>query len=174
MDKSFPQRKNPRLQEYDYAQEGMYFVTICTHQRIYYFGHIQEDTMQLNAMGVIAHQEITNIRTYWESVEVDSFIVMPNHVHLIVTFNHAVGTAFLPSAAQPETDTQKHVPALAHVIGNYKAGVTRRIRLELAHSKFKVWQTRFHDHIIRNETSLNQIRQYVSQNPALWEKDRLK
>ena len=168
MDKSLPQRKNPRLDGYDYSQDGMYFVTICTHKRNHLFGQIKNDVMKLNKKGVIARQEIESINSRWNSIYVDMFVVMPNHVHIIIMINF-VGTAFLQSGIAQIPDGQASVPTLGTIIGNYKAGVTRLVHAN--EPECKVWQKQYHDHIIRNEKSLNYIRRYVHHNPVLWEKD---
>lgn len=165
--KSFRQRKSLRLQDYDYSSEGAYFVTICTQHRQCLFGEVRDDTMHLSAFGKIAHNELEKLPGYWNTLDVDFFVVMPNHVHLIVCL-HSVGAAFLPPAAP---DAQKRVPTLGQIIGSYKAGVTRRIREFVQEPEYIVWQSRYHDHIIRNETSLNDIRKYILHNPQMWLND---
>ncbi|MEL6152046.1 MAG: transposase [Chloroflexota bacterium] len=168
MNEQFPQRKSPRLQGYDYTQSGAYFVTICTYQRVHTFGHIHDDTMVLSACGKIACRELESMPDYWgDRVDIDLFVVMPNHIHVIVLL---VGTRF--SASGFVADGQKAVPTLGHVIGAYKSGVTRMARKSGAISKYDtLWQTRFHDHIIRNDRELNDIRSYVVNNPAQWRED---
>ena len=168
MDIQFPQRKNPRLEGYNYSQDGMYFVTICTHKRNHLFGHIKNDVMILNTKGKIAHQEIERINSRWDDANVDMFVVMPNHVHMIIMIND-VETTFSQFDLKQPPDRQKPVPTLGNIIGNYKAGVTRLMRA--IEPELTVWQNRYHDHIIRNEKSLNYIRRYVQYNPALWETD---
>ncbi len=175
-----PQRKSPRLQGYDYRQVGAYFVTICTVKRLALFGGIVDGAMNLSPLGQIAVEELLSIPTHWQSVHLDACVVMPNHVHAILVLdipedpdakngvptNHLVGTAFMPSAA-PDT-----MPLLGTVVGAYKAGVTRRARsVNLVDDDQPIWQTRYHDHIIRDETSLNHIRAYVEQNPTRWTED---
>jgi len=192
-EKQFPQRKSPRLRGYDYSQEGAYFVTLCTHNRSSLFGDVINGEMLLSSVGEIAQQEIEKIPEYWSRlVDIDMAVVMPNHVHIIVIL---VGTAFLPSASLPsentssasytgatvgttflpstdaqKPDTQKRVPTLGNVIGNYKAGVTRLARRYMG-DDCSIWQKRYHDHIIRNEESLNKIREYALYNPARWQDD---
>ena len=174
-----PQRRSPRLQGYDYAQAGAYFVTICTHNRAHLFGTIVDGVMVLNHAGKIAEDELVSIPEYWpQQVELEAFVVMPNHVHAILVL---VGTAFLPSAAKhpaPATDTQKpdtqkRVPTLGTVVGNYKSGVTRRVREAQGEPELRVWQGRYYDHIIRSEAALNRIREYIMYNPARWREDTL-
>ncbi len=157
--KSYPQRKSPRLQGYDYTQSGAYFVTICTHNRQYFFDSVEEDVMWLNNRGEIAHEEIASISSHWKSVDVDLFVVMPNHVHLIILL-------------ETPMEKNKIIPRLGTVVGNYKSGVTRRIRAASSEPEMAIWQGRYHDHIIRNEKNLERIRQYILFNPALWSQDK--
>jgi putative transposase len=181
-DKPHPQRKSPRLPEYDYTLSGAYFVTICTHQRLHHFGQVTEDTMELNQLGAIAYQELEQIPIRWQTVDVDLYVV-PNHVHVIILITD-VGTAFLPSenasqtnpllenSAAQKTDTKNRVPTLGHIVGSYKAGVSRIARRQkYLDDKEILWQGRYHDHIIRTEQNLNHIREYVVANPARWAED---
>lgn len=160
MKSEYPQRKSPRLQGYDYSQCGAYFVTICTAGKIHYFGTIISDSLQISLLGQIAHNELARIPERWQQFDVDLFVIMPDHIHLIILlFDH--------------NDGKNHKPTLGNIVGSYKAGVTRSARQEglIAIDEF-LWQERFHDHIIRTEISLNSIRQYVATNPARWAEDK--
>lgn len=170
MAKSFPQRKSPRLQDYDYSQSGAYFVTICTNRRQHFFGAIEASIMQSSRLGQIAEDELQHLPQRWPQIEMDLFVIMPNHVHAIIVMQDvgAVETAFLPSVSPSSSN-----PILGHVVGSYKAGVTRIARQQqLATANEVIWQTRFHNHVIRNEAGLNHIRNYVLHNPELWEQDK--
>jgi REP element-mobilizing transposase RayT len=169
--KAYPQRKSPRLKGYDYRQEGAYFVTICTAKRTLLFGDIVQDEMHLNTLGIVAHEELQLIPQRWQTVDIDLFIVMPNHIHVIIVL---VGTAFLPSAdtGATKTDTKNGVPTLGHVVGNYKSGVTRIARQrQIIDDSAKIWQVRYHDHIIRDDRSLDFMRRYIVVNTARWQED---
>lgn len=151
------QRKSPRLPGYDYTQTGVYFVTICTHQRAWVFGDICQDTMQPSALGEIADTELGALADFWDSVTSEQHIVMPNHVHALIVLSGEPGT-------KP--------PTLGSVIGNYKAGVTRTAREQgLLAVDERLWQVRYHDHIVRDEQRLNVIRAYIETNPARWHAD---
>lgn len=149
-------RKSPRLEGYDYAQSGGYFVTICTHNRQHLFGHIETTTITLSPAGLIAESRWLAMPEHHPHVVLDKFIIMPNHVHLIV---------FL------DNDTGQN-SSLSSVISSYKSSVTRHIRQQLAQDNLPVWQGRFHDHIIRNENELNTLRNYVIHNVDLWAEDK--
>lgn len=169
-----PQRRSPRLQGYDYSESGAYFVTICCHQREHLFGHITDGTMHLSPAGQIALERWFAIPEHHAYVDLDAFVVMPNHVHGIVIL-----TGIMPTlsgtkesgATDTEADRAGPVPRLSTVVGAYKSGVTRRIREALSDPELSVWQGRYHDHIIRNEADLARIREYVMYNPARWHSD---
>lgn len=162
--KYHPERKSPRLQGYDYAQNGAYFVTICTHNRLHLFGKIENQRMELNAWGHIAAACWNAIPEHFSGgtaamVALDVSVIMPDHVHGIVVLQDG------------------HVK-LGTVIGTYKAAVTREIRRVATHhtdllqitglSMDKIWQGRYHDHIIRNDESLCHIQNYIVNNPLRW------
>jgi REP element-mobilizing transposase RayT len=80
---SLPQRKNIRLKGYDYSKEGYYFITICTKNRLNLFGSIFNGEMYLNDYGKIAENELLNISSHYDKIQIDKFVVMPNHIHMI-------------------------------------------------------------------------------------------
>ena len=116
MTKSFPQRKSPRLQDYDYSQSGAYFVTVYTNRRRHLFGAIEVNIIHFNRLGQIAEDELQLLPKRWPQIDLDLFVVMPNHVHAIIVIHdvETVGTAFLPSVDLPSTN-----PILGHIVGNY-------------------------------------------------------
>jgi REP element-mobilizing transposase RayT len=156
----YPRRKSLRLKGYDYASEGGYFVTICTARREHLFGDVIEEKVRLNAIGKIAHNFWADLSTYYPSLQLDSFVIMPNHMHGIVII-HA------------DKPTQPTAPkrTLGQMMNRYKGMVTRQARVITGVSSATIWQSAFHDHIIRSERELNILRGYIHQNPALWEKD---
>ena len=162
-----PRRKSPRLHAYDYSQSGAYFVTLCTSQRIACFGAIANGIMIFSPLGAIAHRELMRIPERWSNIDLDLFVVMPNHIHAIIVIDNAVvGTPFL--ASEPLADG---APTLGQIIGAYKAGVTRLARAQTLLDADRLWQGRYHDHIIRSESDLRRIREYVINNPARWRED---
>ncbi|MBE6927823.1 MAG: hypothetical protein E7467_04970 [Ruminococcaceae bacterium] len=142
----YVKRKSPRLQGYDYRTPNYYFITICTHKKINIFG--TED--QRNDLGNIAEKGFLQIAEHFSDIEVDKFVIMPNHVHAIIILKN-------------EKDN------LSTVIGSYKSYVTKKIhnlRPELT-----VWQKSFHDHVIRNQKSYEKIWCYIDTNPMKWKED---
>ncbi len=193
-----PGRRSPRLPGYDYAQSGAYFVTICTHQREYWFGDIYNGDMILNAAGKIALTCWRDIPAHFPNATLDVFVVMPNHVHGIIFLDDAVGRIATENAkteintvgtrhdksgnvgtrhasSLPENSNRpKGVKSgsLGAIVGSYKSAVTRQIRRVQNVDDAKIWQHSFHDIIIQDENLLNTLRGYVQTNPARWAEDR--
>jgi putative transposase len=174
-DKPLPQRKSPRLKDYDYSQEGAYFITICTHHRRHLFGSITGEQMNLSPLGKLAEWHWYDLPNHFAHLTLDEFIVMPNHIHgvLFIAENPIKGDTQSDSIdAVPTGEKITKRSSLGVVVGTYKAAVTRNARQKLQFMK-TIWQSRYYDHIIRNENSLNDIRNYIIHNPASWEKDTL-
>jgi len=168
-----PQRKSPRLQDYDYTQSGAYFITICTNDRRSIFGYIDDGEMVLSKAGMIAHDRWLALPDHHQRVELDFFVIMPNHMHgiIILTDEKPVGT--MPALSADDTQYLKS-GSLGTVVGSYKSSVTRHLQQNIAkHRNDKIWQPRYHDHIIRNPDDLHRLREYVWYNPARWEADVL-
>jgi REP element-mobilizing transposase RayT len=169
-----PHRKSIRLAEYDYTQEGAYFVTICTHGRQSLFGNVIDGRMVLSEPGRIVAEEIKRTEKLRPGVVIDTYAVMPNHVHLIVVLCGENGDY---------SDTARRVPtggrafgrpqagSLPAIIGAVKSAVTRRIGLMPGHRGGPVWQGRYYEHIIRNGASYDDIRRYILENPTNWPQD---
>jgi putative transposase len=179
-------RRSIRLKRYDYSRAGTCFLTVCTHQRECLFGDIAAGKMRLNAAGKIAVQYWNEIPTHFPHVQLDGFVVMPNHVHGILVIMGA-GNAnrakdpilnwapLKPRATTPEPNgiERPHGTSktLGSVVRGFKIGVTKWIRKHT--TVFEVWQRNYWEHIIRDEYEMNRIREYVATNPAKWETDRL-
>jgi REP element-mobilizing transposase RayT len=172
-------RRSIRLKGYDYAQAGAYFVTICTHNRECLFGEVMNGEMRRNDWGQIVADEWSRSTLIRKEIELDAFVVMPNHMHgivvitnpIVVITNPGVGaTGRSPLPAEP----RPHGPArhsLAALVAGFKSSVTVRINALRNIRGVPVWQRNYYEHIIRDEKSLDRIRQYVLDNPARWESD---
>ena len=161
-------RRSIRLKGYDYAGPGAYFVTICTQDRACFFGAVADGEMQLNNSGQIAKAAWDELPARFPSVRLDAFIVMPNHVHGIIM----VGAQFIaPSDGFGATNqgVMNHAPTLGEIVRAYKAASTRLIRQ--AGTPDFAWQRNYYEHVVRDEESLNRIRQYILDNPERWEFD---
>ncbi len=175
---NWPQRKNQRLKNFDYSQNGFYFVTICTKNRENYFGEIVDGKMILNEYGKIAEQNWKNILNHYQNVDIDEFVVMPNHIHGIIL---SVGNEYFRSYDENRSDNWNEnqingnenihsLPNLSNIIKWFKIWCTKEIRNIYNDFTF-TWQKSFFDVIIRNDEQLEKIRQYIIDNPIKWEWD---
>lgn len=175
-----------RLQGYDYGQNGAYFITICTQNRIHYFGKIVDamdskvSTMQLNEIGKLAHQFWIAIPHHFPFVTLGNFVVMPNHVHGIIVIDKVSVEPRLIAAPQSSSDPQSSSPGGATGNKNpmFHKNISRIIRWYKGRCSFEMhktnpnfkWQSKFHDHIIRNAKSFERISNYIANNPMNWQK----
>ena len=181
---------------WDYSSNAAYFITICIQNRENYFGEIINRKMQLSQIGVIADILWHEIKNHAKNVDLDAFVVMPNHIHGILilngennnnikkTNNYSVETLHATSLRNNTTSPDNTTPqqnetmskispkpgSISTIVRSYKSAVTKHAnRLGYTFA----WQSRFHDHIIRNHRSFQQIREYIINNPAQWNKDKL-
>ncbi len=168
-------RRTMRLRGYDYRRCGIYFVTVCTHQHTQLFGWIESGKMRLTDLGEVVEKEWLHTAKARKGIQLGEFVVMPNHVHglVIVTseIDQSGSSADLTKYAQRSDTLQPR--SLGAIVGHFKAAVSRRARTLGIDCNKPIWQRNYYDHIVRNEKSLNEIRQYIMQNPARWEEDSL-
>lgn len=179
-----------RLQNWDYSWNAAYFITICTQNREHYFGEIENNKMVLSKQGILADVLWYEIQHHAKNIDLDEFVVMPNHIHGILILNgnggndgkdqkddDSVETRHALSLQQPHSSAtvgQKRFQnqgknSVSSIIGSYKSAVTKhanRLRLKF------VWQTRFHEHIIRNAVEYHRIKNYIANNPTKWKEDK--
>ena len=164
--------KSARHPYWDYSSDGYYFVTICAKNREEFFGEIKNGIMTLNEMGCIANGQWEKTAKLRQNVYLDEWIIMPNHVHGIIIINNATVETHCNASLQ-RWDYNQFGPQrnnLASIVRGFKSSV-KRICNKNGHQNFS-WQPRFYDHIIRNEKSLDDIREYIRFNPLKWEFDR--
>ncbi|MCE5346031.1 MAG: transposase [Bacteroidales bacterium] len=177
-----------RLQNWNYGQNAAYFVTICTQDRECYFGDVVDGKMHLSDIGIIADILWHEIKNHVQNIELGEFVVMPNHVHGILILNgndtirmnnanvettHALSLQ-TQQQTQQQTNGQKRFQnqgknTLSSIIGSYKSAVSKHAHRLGFHF---VWQSRFHDHIIRNRQSYQTISEYIISNPLRWNNDK--
>lgn len=175
--KPFPKRKRNRMDGYDYSLCGAYFVTICLKNRERFLwenvgaDNIRaNDTYELSEYGKIVEEAVKNISTHYPSVIVDEYVIMPDHIHMVIFITESVNIQTvgeriaLPKDYEDGRDLGKsgramRAPTISTVINQMKGAVTKAIG-------FPIWQKSFHDHIIRNENDYNAIRKYIYENPA--------
>jgi REP element-mobilizing transposase RayT len=155
---------------WDYGWNAAYFVTICTQNREHWFGEISDGVMALSAMGHIANSCWYEIPKHFPFVELGAHIIMPNHVHGIVIINKPDdGRSSQTKSKKTKNQFGPQSKNLASIIRGFKIGVTknaRQINPEFA------WQSRYHDHIIRNDQSYQKISEYIINNPANWKDNK--
>ncbi len=167
-------RRSLRLSGYDYSQNGVYFVTVCAYRHANLFGEIDGGVMMPNAIGRIIAEEWRRTAELRPYVGLDVFVVMPNHLHGIIAILGEDKRTNPPAAlAQPVKlkygKLQKR--SLGAIIGRFKGSVTKRVRKMSIYRDFPIWQRNYYDHIVRNERSLQTIREYIMMNPERWAED---
>jgi REP element-mobilizing transposase RayT len=158
-------RKSIRLANYDYSSAGAYFVTICSYRMSNVFGHIRKSTVCLNKCGKILRTQILKTQQVRRDVTIDSYVIMPNHVHILL-FIKTVGAT--RRVAPTRHSSTLHPSSLGSIIGQIKSNTTRMIHRLPGRARTKVWQRNYFDHIIRDEASLNRHREYIFDNPRRW------
>jgi REP element-mobilizing transposase RayT len=169
-----------RLQNWDYSSKGAYFITICTHNRAHLFGEIIGNEMHLNETGQLAEKFWMEIPAHFPFVELGNFVVMPNHFHGILIINESIPPPLETPNLGVSTPTppikknggknEKWKPnSIGSIINQFKRIVT--INARKIHADF-AWQSRFHDHIIRDNESFQRIQTYIANNPLNWNKDK--
>lgn len=175
-------RKKLRLENYDYSRNGAYFVTICTKDKMCIFWEPQnkwnnsneQDIQNVGAVIGRPHTKIRlsecgkhvkisldNIHTHYPDIHVDKYVIMPNHIHIILRIDADLKTGGNDNDGRPMT-----APTISQVINHMKGYVTRQIG-------FSPWQRSYNDHIIRNAREYAAYWQYIENNPVNWENDEL-
>lgn len=156
-----PKRKPTRLKNFDYSQNGYYFVTICTYNKTKIFGNIVGQGLapaenKLSSFGIFAEEELLDLENRYGHIKIDKYVIMPNHIHAIIQIEN-------------ETAGASPCPTLSDIICSFKSLTTRRCR-KIKPTE-KIWQTSFHDHIIRGEEDYLKIWNYIDNNPYKWKDD---
>ncbi len=165
-------RRSLRLKEYDYAQAGAYFVTVVVQARLLLFGDVVDGEMRLNQAGATVMRVWEEMPDRFPNIEMDAFVVMPNHIHGIIV---VVGAPLV--GAQDPRATTRVAPTggrgLGDVVGAYKSLTTveygRGVKaMDWAPFHGRLWQRNYYEHILRNEQSMEITRQYILDNPLQW------
>ena len=173
----YPKRKTPRHPVYDYNTPGYYFITICTKNKSMILGRIVGRSLpdaphniatcssehpeaapyiHYSSFGKIVNQQLSEMGTFYSDILLDKYVIMPNHIHLLL---HIPGN--LPS---DHTNPLRKNALISSYVGTFKRFCNKKI----GHN---IWQTSFHDHVIRGEADYQKIWMYIETNPARWEKD---
>ncbi len=201
MNKIF-ERKSIRLKRYDYSCTGYYFITVCVNNRELILGEIKNDcrgtacrppNYALNKYGQIVYDEWINTGKLRENVELDEFIVMPNHFHGIVVINESLGTEMGTARRAPMGDgvicvcrgtacrAQNYATkekfgkpvggSLSTIMRSFKSAVTKQINESRNMPGAQFWQRNYYEHVIRDDKDLADIREYIVNNPVKWQED---
>ncbi|MBN2098364.1 MAG: transposase [Dehalococcoidia bacterium] len=160
-------RHSIRLKDYDYAQPGAYFVTVCTRDRECLLGEIADGELRLNPFGVAVRDEWLRTAELRERVDLDVFVVMPNHLHGIVMITQ--GRGVWPYAPTETLRSPSHT--VGAIVRGFKSASAKRINEMRNTPRMPVWQRNYYEHVIRNEAELNAIRQHIHGNQATWSSD---
>ena len=170
-------RKSSRIEGFDYGTDGAYFVTICSGNKELIFSDIINGNVHLSTIGKFIDEELKKTGAVRKYATVTEWVIMPNHIHLII-FIHKDSNEpehlsqrgnylFFPEGYKNKFGPQKE--NLASIIRGIKSAVTTRAKKEKICNV--VWQSRYYEHIIRNEIELNKIVFYIKENPTKWEND---
>ena len=167
--------KSSRLPNYDYVSNGMYFITICTHNRKFYFGDIVDKEIQLSEIGKLAHKFWAEIPQHFPFVHLGEFVVMPNHTHgiLIIDKPNDFMNPEINQTNENKNEFMSNISpkpgSISTIIRSYKSAVTKQAK---KYNPYFAWQTRFHDHIIRDDRAFQKISNYIIKNPSKWTEDK--
>jgi REP element-mobilizing transposase RayT len=187
MDKSKPdskthRRRSLRLPQYDYAQPGGYFITICTHDRVCLFGDNINGAMMLNDAGIMVEKYWNEIPQHFTHVTLDEHAVMPNHFHGII-FIVGAGSSrpVQPGSSRlmlldkcedcGKEGREDRAPTVGNIVAYFKYQSTKHINVMRNGGFQKLWQRNYYERVIRNEKELFETRQYIINNPMNWELD---
>ena len=166
-------RRSIRLPAYDYAQAGAYFVTMVTHQRQCLFGEIVGGQMWLAAYGQVVSEQWLRSALVRDEIELDAFIVMPNHIHgIVIRRAQPSGVGAHGCTPLPSSPPYRPPRSLGSLVAGFKSAATKRINEIRGMLGIPVWQRNYYERVIRDDEELNRIRQYTVDNPAHWEEDR--
>jgi putative transposase len=161
-------RRSIRIKDFDYSQNNYYFVTICSYNDANIFGQMNEKTVMLNSIGVIARKCLTQIPEHFSNVIINEHIIMPNHIHAIIIINNNKDSGSGTINRAPTKIEKFGAPksgTLSRIISAYKAAVTREVNRRNTGHAIKIWQRNYYEHVIRNEKELSIIRNYIRNNP---------
>ena len=153
-----PARKTNRLKEFDYSSNGAYFITICVKDKKCILSSVIENDdspqIKLKEFGMIADRNIEVMRDKYRDLDIVRYVIMPNHIHLLISINNETRTDGAPRSSPPTNRLSAFVSAFKKYTGN-----------EIG---FNIWQRSFHDHVIRDDDDFLVRWQYIEENPKKW------
>jgi putative transposase len=149
-----PKRQRQRLEGYDYSRAGAYFVTICLSPRVPLLGRVEAGAVRPSRLGETVAASLEELGCRFERVDLDLFVVMPDHIHAIVLLGDA---------------REQDRVGLDRVVGTFKSISTRQVNATRHQPGEPLWQRGFFDHVIRHDEDLSRVREYIVTNPLRWE-----
>ena len=185
-------RRSIRLKGYDYSKEGLYFITICCQNMAHRFGRVANGQMLLNAAGLMVDKWIKELENKFPDIQIDEYVIMPNHIHLIIINNGALANAVrvdlcvdpLPDLCVDRNNQIKrlavgeHTGSPLHHVVQWLKTMTTNLYIQgvknLGWKPFdkKLWLRNYYEHIIRDERAYQNIAQYIKNNPLKWNEDK--
>lgn len=163
IDMERPSRRPNRIEDYDYSQSGAYFITICSQARKRILSDIvgtpvpgcpQNEAVKLLPLGEIAEKVICQIDAFYGDLSVDKYVIMPDHIHMLITIHGHPGRG-VPTGKEERTSR------IARLVGTFKRFCNKEYGAN-------IWQSRYYDHVIRNQADYNEIWEYIENNPNKW------
>ena len=162
-------RKGTRLKEYNYSENGAYFITICTHNRKQILSNIIVGTgvldcpkIKLLKYGEIADKYIKQLNDFYDNISVDKYVIMPDHIHLLLNVQNGQSGTPVPTNINLKIDNKNS--QVAKFVSTFKRFCNKEYGKN-------IWQSRYYDHVIRNQADYNEIWQYIENNPVRWRED---
>jgi REP element-mobilizing transposase RayT len=162
-----PNRRSIRLREFDYSQDGAYFITICTARRLCLFGDIQDGEVRLSPVGQVATLRWQDLPRHTLGLTLDVWVVTPNHLHGIIVLPGSPVTGVPGANLLPGPKPG----SLEAAIGGFKSAVSREIAANHLSPVRPLWQRNYYERVIRNDQELDAIRRYIAENPLRWDDD---
>lgn len=182
---SSPRRKHPRLKDYDYSQNGYYYVTINTEKKLPILSTVGRGlapasrglapavpAVELTKIGKIAEEQLMALEERYRYVKIDKYVIMPTHIHVIIILENQALEGGGTAGASPIKAGASPRPTLTDIICSYKSLTTRLSNAADNIPGRKIFQTSFYEHIIRSETDYQEIWQYIDSNPSKWNFDK--
>ena len=171
-------RRSIRMEDYDYASAGAYFITICSQNRGFVFGNVINDAVELTALGQIVLDAWLRLQERFPSIVLDTFMIMPNHLHALILMRESAGAGFprplthAQGASRPLQEGAETAPlqrsTLGQVIAYFKYQTTKSVNSTNGTPGLRLWQRNYYEHVIRNEDELRTAREYILTNPLRW------
>ena len=165
--------ESTRLRGWDYSSPGYYFITLMTAKRVAWFGEVDSGKMVLSPIGEIIATEWQKTAQIRLNIQLDAWVIMPDHIHGIIittpTDDPTLTETSHQDAPNPSKNPHWKPNSPGSMVNQFKSVCTKRIR-DSGYPDF-AWQARYYDHIIRDETALENIRRYIVNNPIQWDLD---